>query len=119
MTPTTCRAATMRPASDADIIEYPLSTLYRTTVLTIPTAMTLMRVETLTSKTCIIPPKVRASARSRVLLSADNPLAKKEDTPEEALKAFKAIVDQEDEKGDWFVPASLEVHLSFPAHPIP
>ena len=27
--------------------------------------------------------------------------AKKEDTPEQALKEFKAIVDQEEEKGDW------------------
>lgn len=27
--------------------------------------------------------------------------AKKEDTPEEALKDFRAIVDQETEKGDW------------------
>lgn len=27
--------------------------------------------------------------------------AKKEDNPEEALKEFKAIVDQEEEKGDW------------------
>jgi len=29
------------------------------------------------------------------------PLAKKEDNPEEALKDFRAIVDQESEKGDW------------------
>ena len=28
-------------------------------------------------------------------------IAKKEDNPEEALKEFRAIVDQEDEKGDW------------------
>jgi hypothetical protein len=28
--------------------------------------------------------------------------AKKEDTPEEALKDFRAIVDQETEKGDWY-----------------
>jgi COP9 signalosome complex subunit 2 len=30
------------------------------------------------------------------------PLAKKEDNPEEALKDFRAIVDQETEKGDWY-----------------
>lgn len=30
--------------------------------------------------------------------------AKKEDIPEEALKEFKTIVDQEEEKGDWCVP---------------
>ena len=28
-------------------------------------------------------------------------LAKKEEAPEEALKEFRAIVDQEEEKGDW------------------
>ncbi len=27
--------------------------------------------------------------------------AKKEDNPDEALKEFRAIVDQEEEKGDW------------------
>jgi COP9 signalosome complex subunit 2 len=32
-------------------------------------------------------------------------VAKKEDNPEEALKEFRAIVDQEDEKGDWSDPA--------------
>jgi hypothetical protein len=30
-------------------------------------------------------------------------IAKKEDEPEEALKDFKAIVDQEEEQGDWYV----------------
>ena len=28
-------------------------------------------------------------------------LAKKEEAPEEALKEFRAIIDQEEEKGDW------------------
>lgn len=28
--------------------------------------------------------------------------AKKEDNPEDALKDFQAIVEQEDEKGDWY-----------------
>lgn len=32
--------------------------------------------------------------------------AKKEDKPEEALKMFKTIVDNEEEKGDWSVPIS-------------
>ena len=27
--------------------------------------------------------------------------AKKEEAPEEALKEFRAIIDQEEEKGDW------------------
>lgn len=30
-------------------------------------------------------------------------IAKKEDDPEQALKEFKAIVDKEEEKGDWWV----------------
>jgi hypothetical protein len=34
------------------------------------------------------------------------PEAKKEENPEEALKEFRAIVDQEAEKGDWSVIAS-------------
>ncbi len=32
---------------------------------------------------------------------------KKEDNPEEALKEFRAIVEQEDEKGDWCVTLSV------------
>ena len=32
-----------------------------------------------------------------------NATAKKEDNPEGALKDFRAIVDQEEEKGDWYV----------------
>ena len=31
------------------------------------------------------------------------PLAKKEDNPEDALKAFLSIVDKEEKKGDWYV----------------
>ena len=34
-------------------------------------------------------------------------LAKKEDNPELALKEFKAIVDQEEEKGDWSESSSM------------
>jgi hypothetical protein len=34
-------------------------------------------------------------------------IAKKEEYPEEALKEFRAIVDQETDKGDWFVPYIL------------
>jgi len=33
--------------------------------------------------------------------------AKKEDNPDEALKEFRAIVDQEKEKGDWYVSLKL------------
>lgn len=42
--------------------------------------------------------------------------AKKEDNPEEALKEFRAIVDQEDEKGDWSDTTSLNFNrmLIFP-----
>jgi hypothetical protein len=42
----------------------------------------------------------------RLGLKTDSDLiatAKKEDDPEGALKDFKAIVDQEEEKGDWSV----------------
>jgi hypothetical protein len=34
--------------------------------------------------------------------------AKKEDNPEEALKAFRALVEQETGKGDWFVAIAFE-----------
>ena len=33
--------------------------------------------------------------------------AKKEDNPEQALKEFRAIVDQEEEKGDWYTPPCI------------
>ena len=39
--------------------------------------------------------------RRRILNSR---IAKKEDDPEQALKEFKAIIDKEEEKGDWYVP---------------
>jgi len=32
-----------------------------------------------------------------------SPIGKKEDNPEGALQDFRAIVDQEQEKGDWYV----------------
>ena len=35
--------------------------------------------------------------------------AKKEEQPEEALKEFRAIIDQEEEKGDWCVVADLTI----------
>lgn len=42
--------------------------------------------------------------------------AKKDDNPEEALKEFRAIVDQEEEQGEWWVPtacsdSNTKVHL--------
>lgn len=54
------------------------------------------------SKTCIIQQSV-----STILIQVDNSIpkivkAKKEDNPEQALKEFRAIVDQEEEKGDWY-----------------
>jgi hypothetical protein len=39
--------------------------------------------------------------------------AKKEDNPEEALKEFRAIVDQEEDKGDWYVHRSLAPSLFY------
>jgi hypothetical protein len=38
-----------------------------------------------------------------LILSFTVNIAKKEEHPEEALKEFRAIVDQETDKGDWFV----------------
>lgn len=35
------------------------------------------------------------------------PKGKKEDNPEGALKDFKAIIEQEEEKSDWYVSARL------------
>ena len=37
--------------------------------------------------------------------------AKKEDNPEQALKEFRAIVDQEEEKGDWYAIRASIVHI--------
>jgi hypothetical protein len=39
--------------------------------------------------------------------------AKKEDNPEEALKEFRAIVDKEEDKGDWYVRRSLAPSLFY------
>jgi len=54
------------------------------------------------SRTCTIPPSV---CRFSSALAAFSFLrtAKKEDDPEQALKEFKAIVDKEEEKGDWYI----------------
>lgn len=53
------------------------------------------------SKTCITRQSVRRIGWHGRHLSLST--AKKEDNPEAALKEFKAIVDQESEKGDWLV----------------
>jgi hypothetical protein len=45
----------------------------------------------------------------------DIPAAKKEDSPEDALKAFRAIVEKEETKGDWYVHVAIHatrVHLT-------
>ena len=56
----------------------------------------------LTLKTCTIKPSVRDFLFNYVALSTYlRCLAKKEEAPEEALKEFRAIIDQEEEKGDW------------------
>jgi hypothetical protein len=39
-----------------------------------------------------------------VAVSSIPRVAKKEEDPEQALKEFKAIVDKEEEKGDWYIP---------------
>lgn len=55
------------------------------------------------SKTCTTKQSVWYTHNATVN-DADNPIlatAKKEDDPEGALKDFKGIVEQEEEKGDW------------------
>jgi len=45
-----------------------------------------------------------------ILLSSSFLSAKKEDNPEEALKEFHAIVEQEQEQGDWCAPPIILTH---------
>ena len=53
-------------------------------------------------KTCTIKPSVcRFCSTTEPCLTYLRRLAKKEEAPEEALKEFRAIIDQEEEKGDW------------------
>ncbi len=47
--------------------------------------------------------KCESIGRKQCALSLMDITAKKEDNPEQALKEFRAIVDQEEEKGDWYV----------------
>ena len=60
-----------------------------------------------TSRICTILPSVR-SVNPDIQLISECPTAKKDDSPEQALKEFRTIVDQEEEKGDWY--ASSYVH---------
>jgi hypothetical protein len=62
------------------------------------------------SRTCIILLNVRALPICPVFVVFTGLTAKKEDNPEEALKEFRAIVDQETEKGDWFVSLLVFCH---------
>ena len=56
----------------------------------------------LTLKTCTIKPNVCGfCSTTEPYLTYMRRLAKKEEVPEEALKEFRAIIDQEEEKGDW------------------
>lgn len=55
-------------------------------------------------RTCITRQNVRILILlSKLFIAWTRWEAKKEDNPEEALKEFAAIVDQETEKGDWWV----------------
>ena len=60
-----------------------------------------MKEVALTSRTCITQRNVCFNYIEQVLSGLICIEAKKEDTPEEALNAFRAIVDQETVKGDW------------------
>ena len=50
------------------------------------------------------------SAAPAIPLSSSFLSAKKEDSPEEALKEFRAIVEQEEEQGDWYAPPIIITH---------
>ena len=52
-------------------------------------------------RTCIILLSVWRAVSILVICADVCIIAKKEDNPEQALKEFRAIVDQEEEKGDW------------------
>ena len=54
------------------------------------------------SRICTTPPNVRLLFLTVAVFSFLW-TAKKEDDPEQALKEFKAIVDKEEEKGDWYI----------------
>lgn len=47
--------------------------------------------------------KCKFRSLSSISPSSRPDLAKKEDNPEEALKEFQVIVEQEEDKGDWYV----------------
>jgi hypothetical protein len=84
---------------------FALSKRNRTTGLTIQTTMTMpTSQEALILRTCTIRQSVSLMYSTAVTCRPYcAPTAKKEDSPEEALKDFRAIVEQEEEKGDWYV----------------
>lgn len=68
-----------------------------------------MKQEVPTSRTCTTQRNVSGDL-SRINLQILNMHeAKKEEHPEQALKEFRAIVDQEQEKGDWY---AHEIHAN-------
>lgn len=76
----------------------------RTMALIIPiTTMTPTSQVASTSKICTTGRNVCLVSQKCLSPNAhDTTAAKKEDNPEEALKDFQAIVEQEEEKGDWY-----------------
>lgn len=67
-----------------------------------------MNQEAPTSRICITRPNVRTShAHESCVTYIYIFIAKKDDNPEDALKEFRAIVDQEEEQGDWYGPTLL------------
>ena len=84
--------------------------------LTTPMAMRRMNLVVRMLRTCITQQSVRLFYIRHLSerCSADlQQTAKKEDNPEEALKEFRAIVDQEEDKGDWYVRRSLAPSLFY------
>ena len=76
-------------------------TFIRITASTTLMTETAMREKARMSKICIIRLSVCRFPFAMTVPSLPR-IAKKEDDPEQALKEFRAIVDKEEEKGDWY-----------------
>lgn len=78
-----------------------MNDICRITASITPMATMLMNREALTLRICTTRRNVCISSKGPCSLSYLFIAAKKDDNPEEALKEFRAIVDQEEEQGDW------------------
>ena len=69
-------------------------------MITMMTVMMAWRTRRVMSRTSTTKPSVRPKTSSTDVVDAD-PIALKEDNAEGALKAFRQIVDDQSEKGEW------------------